>query len=153
MLTRQVRLVLSLTAATPLLFAACVDNSIVGPNDVAGTYQLTIFADHSIPYQYTVQANQDNELPNGGTILVTDGTMVLNADGTFVETNSFTKTPPGGQPFASAFISTGTFTVNRTALTLSAPQQNNYAPRNINGTIQFDTVNYVESGFGYEYRR
>ena len=153
MLTRKVRLLLSLTAATPLLFAGCKDNSIVGLDDVAGTYQLTIFADHSIPFQYTVQANQDNELPNGGTILVTDGTMVLNTDGTFVETNNFTKTPPGGASFLSAFVSTGTFTVNRTAFTLSAPQQNNYAPRSVNGTIQFDTVNYVESGFGYEYRR
>jgi len=153
MLTRKARLLLSLTAATPLLFAACTDNSIVGPGDVAGTYQLTIFGNFTTPYQYTVQPGQDSELPNGGTVLVTDGTLVLNANGTFIETNNFTKTPPGGPSFASAFVSSGTFTVNGTAFTMLAPQQNGYAARNINGAVQLDTVNYTEGGFTYEYRR
>ncbi len=55
--------------------------------------------------------------------------------------------------FASAFISTGTYTVNGTAITLFAPQQNGYLERNINGTLQFDTVSYIEDGFGFEYQR
>ncbi|MDP9200785.1 MAG: hypothetical protein M3P26_02470 [Gemmatimonadota bacterium] len=153
MLTRKANLLLSLTAAIPLLFAACTDNSLVGPGDVAGTYQLTVFGNFSIPYQFTAQAGDDPELPNGGTVLVTDGTLVLNANGTFIETNNFTKTPPGGSSFASAFVSNGTFTVNGATFTLFAPPQNGYSARNANGTLQFDTVNYTEGGFTYEYRR
>lgn len=154
MLTRKSRLLLSLTAAAPMLIAGCTDNTLTNPlDDAAGTYQLTIFANATVPYEFPVSAGEDPELPNGGTILVTDGDLVLTIDGDFVETNNFTKTPPGGQSFASAFVSTGTYTVTGTTLRLAAPQQNGYSSRNLGGTVDLDRVSYVENGFGYEYRR
>lgn len=154
MLTKKARLLLSLTAATPLLFAACTDNNILNPNtDAPGTYQLTIFADEFLPFEWSALAGEDFELPNGGTVRVTDGTLLLHTDGTFTETNNFTKTPPGGPSFASAYVSTGTYAVNGTAFNFSAPRQNGYSARNASGTFQFDTVDYVEDGFGFEYQR
>lgn len=154
MLTRKSKLLLGLTAAIPLLFAACTDNSLSGPyGDVAGTYQLTVFANGSVGRTFTVAPGDDVELPNGGTARIDDGDLVLNANGTFIETNEFTKTPPGGQSFASSFVSTGTFTVNGATLTLSAPAQNGFAERFISGTVEFDTVSYIENNFAYEYRR
>ena len=154
MLTRKTKLLLSLTAAIPLLLAACTDNGIFDPNeDVAGTYQLTVFANGSVPRLFTVGAGQDEEIPNGGTVRIDDGTLVLRADGTFTEINNFTKTPPGEQSFQSDFVSIGTFTVNGTRITLSAPQQSGFAPRFLDGTVEFDTISYLEGGFAYEYRR
>lgn len=154
MLTRKTKLLLSLTAAIPMLLAACTDNGIFDPNDdVAGTYQLTVFADGSVGRTFTVQPGQDPELPNGGTARIDDGTLVLNSNGTFVETNNFTKTHSGGSTFQSAFVSTGTFTVNGTNLNLSAPAQNGYSARFINGRVEFDTISYIEGNFAYEYRR
>jgi hypothetical protein len=150
---RQSKRLLSLTAV--LLFAACTDNSITNPlNDVAGTYQMTVFANHSLPYTYTVSAGQDSELPNGGTVRATDGTMVLNENGTFIETNNFIKTPTGGSSFASAFVSTGTYTTtNLGDITLNAPRQNGYDERFLSGTWDVDMISYVESGLNFEYRR
>jgi hypothetical protein len=150
---RQTKRLLSLTAV--LLFAACTDNSITNPlNDVAGTYQLTVFANHSLPYTYTVSAGQDSELPNGGTVRATDGTLVMHENGTFIETNNFIKTPIGGSSFSSAFVSTGTYTVNSAGdLTLSAPQQNGYQARFLSGIWDFDTISYVENDLNFEYRR
>lgn len=154
MLTRKAKLLLSLTAVIPLLFAACTDNGIFNPiDDVAGTYQLTVFANGSVPRLFTVAAGQDPELPNGGTARIDGGTLVLNSNGTFTETNNFTKTHSGGGSFASDFISVGTFTVNGTNLTLSAQAQNGYSARFIDGTVEFDTISYLEGGFAYEYRR
>ena|SRR5687767_6423032 len=155
MLTRKTKLLLSLTAAIPLLFAACTDNGIFDPNeDVVGTYQLTVFAGATVPWTFTVAAGQDPELPNGGTARIEDGTLVLHSDGTFTETNSFTKThATGGQSFQSDFISVGTFSVSGSQLTLQANAQNGYGPRFIDGTVEFDRVNYTEGGFAYEYRR
>lgn len=154
MLTRKSKLLLSLTAAIPLLFAACTDNGIFDPNvDVAGTYQLTVFANGSVPRTFTVAAGQDPELPNGGTARIDAGTLVLNANGTFTETNNFTKTPTGGQSFLSDFVSVGTFSVQGNQLTLQANAQNGFSARFIDGTVEFDTVSYVEGGFAYEYRR
>lgn len=155
MLTRKAKLLLSLTAATPLLFAACTDNTLTGPDDVAGTYQLTLFAGNPIPpaLQFSVDPGEDADLPNGGTVIVNSGTIVLNDDGTFIETNNFTKIPPGGQSFNSNFVSTGTFTVSGTALNLFAPQQNGFSARNLSGTFRLDTITYLEGGFEYEYQR
>ena len=154
MLTRKTKLLLSLTAAIPLLLAACTDHGIFDPNeDVVGTYQLTVFANGSVPRLFTVAAGQDPELPNGGTARIDDGTLVLHTDGTFTETNNFTKTPTGGQSFLSDFISVGTFSVSGNQLTLQANAQNGYGPRFIDGTVEFDTISYVEGGFAYEYRR
>jgi hypothetical protein len=144
---------LSLTAV--LLIAACTDNSITNPlNDVSGSYQLTVFANHSLPYTYTEIAGRDPELPNGGTVRVNDGTLVLHEDGTFIETNNFTKSPPGSGSFESSFVSTGTYTVTSAGdVTLTAPRQNGYEARFLSGTWEFDTISYVENGSTYEYRR
>ncbi len=154
MITRKAKLLLSLTAAIPLLFAACTDNGIFDPNDdVAGTYQLTVFATGSVPRTFPVAAGQDPELPNGGTARIDDGSLVLHSNGTFTETNNFTKTPSGGQSFLSDFVSVGTFSVQGSQLTLQANAQNGYGPRFIDGTVEFDIVRYVEGGFSYEYER
>jgi hypothetical protein len=158
MLTRKAKLLLSLTAATPLLFAACTDNSLTGPyGDVAGTYQLTVFQGATPPVTHTYQPGQINALPNGGTIQWTDGTMVLNSNGTFTETNNYIITPTGEQSQSSAFVSIGTYTVDGTFFTLSAPAQSQIAARYAEGTIDLDRINYIEDDGGvslaYEYRR
>jgi hypothetical protein len=142
-----------------MLVAACTDNSINGPYaDVAGTYQLTVFAGRTLPATYTYSAGQIAALPNGGTIQWTDGTMVLSSNGTFVETNNYIATPNGGNSQSGSFSSNGTYTVSGSNFTLSAPAQNGVAARFANGTIQFDTINYDEdNGDGttssYEYKR
>ena len=154
---RQTKRFLSLIAV--MAIAACTDNSITNPyNNVAGTYQLTVFAGRTLPATYTYQAGQIQALPNGGTIQWTDGTMVLNSNGTFVETNNFIATPNGASSYSDSFISSGTYTVSGINFTLSAPAQNQTAQRYATGTIQFDTINYDEdNGNGttsqYEYRR
>ncbi len=159
MLTRKARLLLGLTAATPLLFAACHDNGILSPYpDLAGTYQLTVFAAATLPVTYTYTAGQISALPNGGTITWTDGTMVLRSDGSFTETNNYVITPSGGAGQNSSFVSIGTFTVNGTAFTLAAPAQSQTSARFATGTLDLDRINYVEdNGDGttsaYEYRR
>ena len=165
MLTRKARLLLSLTAATPLLFAACTDNTLTNPlNDAAGTYYLTVYAGRTIPATYTIQPGDPNypSAPNGGTFVVTGGTMVLNGNGTFIETNDYVITPTGGAPQNFAFVSSGTWTLNGTDFAFAAPQQNNNGPRNIIGTLGPNadnvlTINYQESdgagGFSaYEYQ-
>lgn len=148
-----------LSVIAVMLIAACTDNSITNPyGNVSGTYQLTVFAGRSLPATYTYQAGQIQALPNGGTIQWTDGTMELRSNGTFVETNNYLITPSGGQTASGSFISTGTFTVNGSSFTLSAPAQNQTSQRYATGTIQFDTINYDEdNGDGttssYEYKR
>src|SRR6476660_9125837 len=80
MLTRKAKLLLSLSVATPILFAACVDNTLIGPyRDIAGTYQLTVFSGATLPVTYTYLSGQNSVVPNGGTVTWTDGTMVLNS--------------------------------------------------------------------------
>src|SRR6266513_2949535 len=97
MLTRKAKLLLSLSVATPILFAACVDNTLIGPyRDVAGTYQLTVFSGASLPVSFTYPSGQFSVLPNGGTITWTDGTMVLNSNGTFTERNNYNYQDNGG---------------------------------------------------------
>jgi|ERR1700680_2216246 len=163
MLTGKSRLLLGLTAAAPLLFAACTDNSILNPMaNAAGTYQLTVYAGRTPPATYTIQPNDPTYgsiAPNGGTLVVTDGTLALNNDGTFVETNNYTVTPSGGSASQYQFLSSGTWTLNGTTFTLSDPSRNRY----VTGTLQADlnnnlTVNYTENdGTGtfqpYEYKR
>jgi hypothetical protein len=163
MLTRKAKLLLSLTVATPLLFAACVDNTLIGPyRDVAGTYSLTVFSGATPPVTYTYAANpQSPIIPNGGTVTWTDGTMVLNSNGTFTERNFYDYHDNGGTSGRSSFNSTGTFTLNGTNFTISAPTQNGIAARFAQGTLVMDTnnrtrINYVEdNGNGttsaYEY--
>ena len=163
MLTRQSRLLLGLTVATPLLFAACTDNSIFNPmSDAAGDYQLTVYAGRSMPATNQVQAGFPNcpPLPNGGTFVVTSGDLILNNDGTFIETNNYSCTAnPGGATTTSNFVSSGTWTLNGTSftfsdLTLSRQVTGTLAP-NINNAL---TINYMEDdGTGiiqsYEYIR
>jgi hypothetical protein len=165
MLTRKAKLLLSLTAATPLLFAACTDNTGLGPqNDAAGTYELTVYAGRGIPATYNIQPGDPAypQYPNGATFVVTGGTMVLNTNGTFIETNNYVFTPTGGAAQNASFVSSGTWTLNGEEFSFSAPPQNNNAARNIFGTITVDinnrlTINYQESdgagGFDpYEYK-
>lgn len=166
MLTRKAKLLLSLTAATPLLFAACTDNSIFNPqNEAAGTYQLTVYAGRSVPATYTIQPGDPNypQYPDGATFVVSGGTLVLNTNGTFTETNNYVFTQTGGASENRAFVSSGTWTLSGSDFTLSAPPQNNNAARNVFGTWTVDandieTINYLETdgagGFDpYEYKR
>jgi hypothetical protein len=157
MLTKRSRYFLSLAAATPLLFAAaCTDNNIFGPQNVVGTYALTIYAGATLPVTITVNPGVDPELPNGGTWRITDGSMTLRSDGTFRETNVITKTPfNGGTSFRSDFISDGNFNVSGTSIQFSAPAQGNFNSRFFSGTIDDidGRLTYVEDNANFEYRR
>ena len=152
MLTRQSRLLLGLTMATPLLFAACTDNSIFNPmSNAAGTYQLTVYAGRSLPATYQIQAGDPQwpQYPNGATFVVTGGDMVLNSNGMFIETNNYAITPTGQAQVTPNFVSSGTWTLNGTDLTLSAPAQNNNSSRFVTGTLAPNsnnnlTINYQE---------
>jgi hypothetical protein len=162
MLTKKSSLLLGLTAAVPLLFAACTDNNIFNPMaSAAGTYQLTVYAGKTITAHFVIQAGDPNfpQAPNGGTLDVTGGNLVLSNNGTFVETNDYTITPTGGSSQNVQFVSSGTWTLNGTTFTLSDPSRN----RQVTGTLEADannnlTVNYAENdGTGtfqqYEYKR
>jgi hypothetical protein len=154
MLSRKSKLLLSLTVAAPILFAACVDNTLIGPyRDVAGTYRLTIFSGASVPVTFTYAAGRLRGLPNGGTATWTDGTMELNSNGTFTERNNYDYRDNGGAFGSDSFVSTGTFTLNGTDFTLSSPQVGQVAGRFATGTIQVDRINYVEQNFAFEYIR
>ncbi|HMJ18639.1 MAG TPA: hypothetical protein VK478_09610 [Gemmatimonadaceae bacterium] len=162
MLTKKSRLLLTLTAATPLLFAACTDNGIFNPlQDASGTYQLTVYAGKTIPATFTINPGDPNfpEAPNGGTFVVTDGTLVLQNNGSFVETNNYTITPNGQSGQAHQFVSSGTWNLNGTSFSLSDQQLQRFDT----GTLDTDangrlTVNYTEdAGNGqfqsFEYKR
>jgi len=162
MLTKKSRLLLTLTAATPLFFAACTDNGIFNPlNNASGTYQLTVYAGKTIPATFTIQPNdpQFPEAPNGGTLVVTDGTLVLQNNGSFVETNNYTITPSGQNGIAHQFVANGTWTLNGTTFTLNDQANQRFDT----GTLDTDangrlTVNYTEdSGNGvfqaFEYKQ
>lgn len=153
MLTKQSRLLLALTVATPLVFAGCTDNNILGPGDVAGTYDLTVYSDHGVPFQFFENPGEDSDLPNGGTVIVNSGTLFLDSDGSFVETNNFTKTPTGGGSFNTNFVSIGTFSVNGSNIQLFAPDQNGFSERNLSGTVTGNTVSYFEGGAEFRYQR
>jgi hypothetical protein len=159
MLTKQARLFLSLTAAAPLMLAGCTDNNVFNPqNEAAGTYRMTVFDSKSVPVTYVYQPGDAN-FPNGGTTVVRDGTLVLNSNGTFVETNNFEDTPTGQGTTTRQFVSSGTWSLNQNDFTLSDPSRG----RQIFGTIIEDvngvpTVNYTEDNgggtfTGYEYKR
>jgi hypothetical protein len=159
MLMRNTKRLLSVIAV--MAVAACTDNSINGPyGNVAGTYQLTVFSGRTVPTTPfgPYPAGQFSELPNGGTIQWTDGTMVLNSNGTFVETNNYVANDNVNGSHSGSFVSNGTYTVSGSNFTLSAPAQNGVPQRFATGTIQFNTINYDEdNGDGttssYEYQR
>jgi hypothetical protein len=152
MLTKGLRHLLGVAAIAPLLLNSCDTNPFDPSDGVTGTYQLTVFAGASVPALFSCQPGDCEEIPNGGTIRVNDGTLVLHDDGTFVERNHFTFTT-GGSSFNDTFTSTGTYNVSFDQLTLSAPPQSGANARFINATIEFETIRYVEDGDSYEYRR
>ena len=158
MLTRKAKLFLSLTAAVPLLFAvACTDNGIFNPlADAAGTYQLTVYAGKSLTAHYVIQPNDPDypSMPNGGTLDVTDGSLVLNSNGTYTEIHNYIVTPSGQSSVNQFFRDQGTWDLNGTDLTLSSQQANRF----VTGTLDVDTINYQEpdgkGGFdSFEYKR
>lgn len=164
MLTRRSKWFLALSAATPLLFAACTDNNIFNPQgNAVGTYQLTVYAGRGMPNAtFIIQPGDPDfpEAPNGGTFVVNNGSLVLNSDGSFIETNNFSTIPnTGGSSFPSSFQSSGTWTLNGTNFSLSDPSRGRF----VNGTLTDDVsgnirVNYQENdGSGtiqsYEYAR
>ena len=149
----------ALSVIAVMLVAACTDNSLTNPyGSASGTYQLTVFDGQSLPAIYPYSAGQVSTLPNGGTIEWTDGTMVLNSNGTFVETNNYVSHDNVNGSSPGTFVSTGTYTVNGTDFTLSAPPQNQIGQRYGTGTILNNRINYREdNGDGttssYEYQR
>jgi hypothetical protein len=162
MLTKKSRLLLTLTAATPLLFAACTDNGIFNPlQNASGTYQLTIYANKSVPATFTIQPGDPSfpEAPNGGTVVFTDGTLVLQNNGTFVETDNYTVTPSGQAGQFNQFQASGTWALNGTTFTLNDQANQRFD----SGTLDTDvngrlTVNFTENaGNGvsasFEYKR
>jgi len=158
MLTKNARFLLALTAATPLVFAACTDNNLVTPGNVVGTYRLTLFRGVTPPVIDTFQASDSvSGFPNGGTATWTDGTIVLGADGTFAETDNVTLSPTGEASRQSAFTSVGTYGISGNTITLTAPPQNGLPARNSTGTVTVNSITYQESnGVGFdtfEYRR
>jgi len=151
---------LSVAAIAPLLFTSCDSSRTLDPfDDVAGRYELSVFAGRSVPATFTCQPGvcQDT-FSNGGTIVVHGGTLDLDDDGTFVETNHWTETPTGGAPDDVTFVSTGTYNfTGQNELTLFAPAQNGIGPRTLDATIEFGatqtTIHYIEDERSYEYRR
>ncbi len=153
MLTKKARLFLSLTAATPLLFAAaCTDNGILNPlADAAGTYQLTVYAGKTLVAHYVIQPNDpffSNDAPNGGTLDVTDGTLDLNTNGSYTETNNYVITPTGGSPVQRFFRSQGVWTMNvNNEVTLSSQVENRFvqATWTVDDVNAKETINYQEA--------
>jgi hypothetical protein len=155
MLTKKARLFLSLTAATPLLFAAaCTDNGILNPlDDAAGTYQLTVYAGKTLPAHYVIQPNDPDpffstQAPNGGTLDVTDGSLELNTNGTYLEINNYVITPSDRPVVNSFFRSQGSWTMNvNDEITLSSQVENRFVSAtwtvdDVNGK---ETINYQEA--------
>jgi hypothetical protein len=141
MLMRHTKQLLSLTAV--VLLAACTDNSLTNPfQNAVGTYDLTVYAGRQVPATYNIQPG-DPTYPNGATFLVTDGSLVLNSNGTFVETNNYVVTPTGQSGTQQSFISSGTWTGGGTSITITAPPQNNNASRNFTGTLTFDSARNI----------
>lgn len=160
---RHTKKLLGLTAV--MLVAACTDN-LTGPRaNAAGTYTLTVHGGRSIPAHYIVQPGSNNgypDLPNGGTLDVTGGDIVLNSNGTFAETNDLLLTPPSGSSISRTFFRTGTWTLFGETLTIASGSGSNSV--HDDGTVTTDangvmTVYYLEDidGSGtllpFEYKR
>lgn len=149
----RVRRLAGIAAMAPLLLSGC-DNNVLDPFDeVAGTYQLTVFAGASLPATFTCAPDECTSMPNGGTITAEAGTIELHNNGRFVETNHFTLRPTGEPTRSDTFSSIGTYSVSGNDISFSAPPQNNNNSRFMDGTIEFDTIRYVENNESYEYRR
>ena len=162
---RQTKTILSF--ASVMLIAACTDNSLTGiAGDAVGTYDLTVYAGRSPGYVYTIQPNDPSypEAPNGGTLVVTDGTIELQSNGTFYETNYYQITPNGGSPINRTYSRYGNWTLSGNNLRLDIPIQtgvdnsfSDFGSLGVDSNGRY-TVNYDEdNGFGtflsYEYKR
>jgi len=151
MLTKRVRRFLGVAAMAPLFLTAC-DGSVFNPNDETGTYQLTVYDSVVMPATFNCQPGQCN-MPNGGTLRVNSGTIVLRSNGTFTETNRFTETPVGSAASSYNLTWDGTYEFDGFNLTLFVPAQNNQAARFVDATLEFDTIAYTEAGEFFQYER
>ena len=150
---------LSVAAIAPLVLTSCDSSNTFDPfEDIEGTYDLSVYAGRSVPATFTCQPGECTDVfDNGGTIRVNDGSLSLDSDGTFLETNHFTFTPTGQSSFNDSFTSSGTYDFNGEDLELFAPAQNGVPQRFLNATVEFGgtdvTIHYIEDGESYEYRR
>src|SRR3954465_4856958 len=88
------------------LVTACTDNGVFNPlNDASGNYTLTVYQGRTIPATF----------PN---FIVTSGTLALNSNGNFTETNNFQDRSTGQ---VTQFVSQGTWNLNGDQLSLFAP--------------------------------
>lgn len=147
MLTKRVKRIFAAVALAPLLLTACEGNPFDPFDEATGTYDLTVFADASVPATFSCGPA---DCPNGGTVRVNSGTLVLHADGSYVERNNFTFDEPQGSRNGQ-FVSTGTFTLNGENLSLDDDD----GTRFINASLQVlpdrIRVSYDEDGESYEY--
>ena len=156
---KRVMRLLSVAAVAPLLLTSCDSSNTFDPfEDAVGTYELTVYSGRSVPATFTCAPNTCQGLPNGGTIRVDGGSLVLDDDGTFIETNDYTLTPTGGSSRLETFISSGTYdVVDDNEITLFAPAQNGLPARTLDATIEYAgpdvTIHYIENGDAYEYSR
>lgn len=151
MLTKRVRRFLSVAAMAPLLLTAC-DSSPFDPDDETGTYQLTFYDGVQVPVTFNCQPGQCG-LPNGGTLRVNSGTLVLRSNATFTETNRFTETPSGSSSNTYNLTWDGTYEYDGFNLTLFVPAQNGEPARFVDATLEFDTIAYTEAGEFFQYDR
>lgn len=157
--TKRVMRLLSVAAIAPLLLTSCDSSNNFDPfEDAAGTYELSVYAGASVPVTFNCDPGECTQsFSNGGTIRVTDGTLVLYEDGTFDETNRFVMTPTGGSARNETFISSGTYEIFGDEVELYAPPQNNNEARFLNAEFDYSgndiRIRYVEDGVSYEYRR
>ncbi|MEA2817431.1 MAG: hypothetical protein QOI93_5152, partial [Rhodospirillaceae bacterium] len=97
---------------------------------------------------FTIQAGDPSfpEAPNGGTVVFTDGTLNLQSNGTFVETDNYTVTPSGQAGQFNQFQASGTWSLNGSTFTLNDQANQRFD----SGTLETDangrlTVNFTES--------
>jgi hypothetical protein len=147
---------LSVAAIAPLLLTSCDSNNPFDPDDDAvGTYELTVYQGSSVPVTYPCTVLLCGF--TNGTFRVDDGTLVIHDDGTFVETNHFTRTRTGETPQSLTYISEGEYEIDGDDLFLYAPPQNDADERFVDARFQYGgndvRISYTENNLSYEYRR
>lgn len=151
MLTKRVRRFLSVAAMAPLFLTAC-DSNPFDPDDETGTYQLTFYDDVRVPATFNCQPG-DCGMPNGGTLRVQSGTLVLRSNGTFTETNRYTETPVGQSASTYNLTWDGTYEYDGFNLELFVPAQGNQSARFVDATLDGNTIAYTENGDNFQYDR
>ncbi len=152
MLGKRVRRLLGAAAVAPLLLTSC-DSSVFDPFDEAvGTYDLTVYAGASVPATFNCNPGQCG-MQNGGVLRVNDGILVLRSNGTFEETVDYTETESGFPSDSYSITWEGTYDVDGDQFTLRAPAQDGFAARFATGTLEFDSIRFVEDNASFEYRR